>query len=629
MHSDTPGRTWNIDRWSEGYVTVGTGGELRINPDTRSPGVSLAKVVAQVQREGARLPVLIRFSDILRHRVNRLCRAFNEPIRNLGYEGGYTAVYPIKVNQQRRVVEEILRSEPAAGEGQIGLEAGSKPELFAVLALAPPNARIICNGYKDRETIRLALMGQRLGHRVFIVVEKASELPLILDESRRLGVRPLIGVRARLATIGEGNWQNTGGEKSKFGLSAQQVLTVVEQLREADALDRLQLLHFHLGSQIANIRDIQTGLREAARFHHTLHEAGAPLNTVDVGGGLGVDYEGTRSRSACSMNYSMEEYARQVVQTFHESCTHNNLPHPHLITESGRAMTAHHAVLVTNIIDREAPEAAIPEAVPETAPAPLRSLWADYQALSGDGPERSAVEIHHDAAQAMADVQTEFAHGLLSLQQRAQAEQLQRQVAMRLRTRLNPGNRVHRDLLDELNEQCAERLFMNLSIFQSLPDIWGIDQIFPILPLQGLDQPTTRRAVLRDMTCDSDGRIDHYVDGDGIETSLPLPDATDVDQLAFFMTGAYQEILGDMHNLFGDTDAADVSLDAAGNAQVTHLAQGETLASVLRQVNHDPENLFRQLESRIETAGLADEERLRLLEQIRQGLGSYTYLTDH
>ncbi|MFO7786545.1 MAG: biosynthetic arginine decarboxylase, partial [Halospina sp.] len=313
MHSDTPGRTWNIDRWSEGYVTVGDGGELRINPDTRSPGVSLAGVVAQVQRQGARLPVLIRFSDILHHRVNRLCRAFNDPIGNLGYEGGYTAVYPIKVNQQRRVVEEILRSEPAAGQGQIGLEAGSKPELFAVLALAPPNARIICNGYKDRETIRLALMGQRLGHRVYIVVEKASELPLILDESRRLGVRPLIGVRARLATIGEGNWQNTGGEKSKFGLSAQQVLTVVEQLRAADALDCLQLLHFHLGSQIANIRDIQTGLREAARFHHSLREAGAPLNTVDVGGGLGVDYEGTRSRSACSMNYSMEEYARQVV----------------------------------------------------------------------------------------------------------------------------------------------------------------------------------------------------------------------------------------------------------------------------------------------------------------------------
>ncbi|MGM0450457.1 MAG: biosynthetic arginine decarboxylase [Pseudomonadota bacterium] len=628
MRSNDPGRNWNIDRWSEGYVSVGPEGELRVNPDGSTPGLGLSEVVQQVRDQGARLPVLIRFTDILHHRVNRLCQAFNEPIRNLGYQGGYTAVYPIKVNQQRRVVEEILRSEPAAGQGQIGLEAGSKPELFAVLALAPDNACIICNGYKDRETIRLALMGQRLGHRVFIVVEKASELPLILEESHSLGIKPLIGVRARLATIGEGNWQNTGGEKSKFGLSAQQVLTVVAQLREANALDSLRLLHFHLGSQIANIRDIQTGLREAARFHQSLRQAGAPLDTVDVGGGLGVDYEGTRSRSACSMNYSMEEYARQVVQTFHESCTRNDLPHPHLITESGRAMTAHHAVLVTNIIDREAPETASPEPVPDDAPAALCNLWADYQALSGDGPERSAVEIHHDAAQAMADVQTEFAHGLLSLQQRAHAEQLHRQVAMRLRTRLNPGNRVHRDLLDELNEQCAERLFMNLSIFQSLPDIWGIDQIFPILPLQGLDRPATRRAVLRDMTCDSDGRIDHYVDGDGIETTLPLPEDTEVDQLAFFMTGAYQEILGDMHNLFGDTDAVDVRLDDQGAARVTHLAYGETLASVLRQVNHDPEALFGQLQSRLETADLPDDERQRLTDQIRQGLDSYTYLTD-
>ncbi|XOZ32225.1 biosynthetic arginine decarboxylase [Halomonadaceae bacterium KBTZ08] len=628
MSSDTPGQTWNIDRWSEGYVTVGAGGELRITPDTRESGLALARVVSQAQAQGARLPLLIRFSDILHHRVNRLCRAFNDPIRNLGYAGGFTAVYPIKVNQQRRVVEEILRSEPAASQGQIGLEAGSKPELFAVLALAPRNARIICNGYKDRETIRLALLGQRLGHRVFIVVEKASELPLILDESQRLGVRPLIGVRARLATIGEGNWQNTGGEKSKFGLSASQILTVVDQLREADALECLQLLHFHLGSQIANIRDIQTGLREAARFHHALREAGAPVDTVDVGGGLGVDYEGTRSRSACSMNYSMEEYARQVVQAFHQSCNRHNLPHPHLITESGRAITAHHAVLVTNIIDREAPATVAPSPVAESEPAPLRSLWADFQALSADGPRHSAVEVHHDAAQAMADVQTEFAHGMLSLQQRAHAEQLYQQLAMRLRARLNPGNRVQRDLLDELNEQCAERLFLNLSIFQSLPDIWGIDQIFPILPLQGLDQPTSRRAVLRDMTCDSDGRIDHYVEGDGIETTLPLPADTDVDQLAFFMTGAYQEILGDMHNLFGDTDAVDVCLDPEGEARITHLAHGETLANVLRQVNHDPDALFQQLASRLEQSPLTAEERNKLLEQIRNGLDSYTYLTD-
>lgn len=621
--------TWNIPHWSDGYVDIDDDGRLLIRPHggESESVLGLADLVARLRHEGARLPVLVRFSDILHHRVNRLCDAFNGQIAHQGYRGGYTAVYPVKVNQQRRVVEEIIRAEPAAGRGEIGLEAGSKPELFAVLALSnKPGSVIVCNGYKDREYIRLALLGRQLGHRVFIVVEKQSELPLILEEARHLEVTPLIGLRARLASIGHGNWQNTGGEKSKFGLSAGQILEVIEDLRAADALDSLQMLHFHLGSQIANIRDIQTGLRECARFYRALHEAGAAVGTIDIGGGLGVDYEGTRSRSPCSMNYSMDEYARNVVQTFAELCNEAELPHPNLVSESGRALTAHHAVLVTNVVDREDPDTRLPESPPDNAPAPLRSLWHDHQLLEHERGERSPVEIHHDATQALSDIQTQFAHGLIPLAVRAQAEQIHNRIGLLLQQRLNPGNRVHRDILDELNEKLARKLFANFSMFQSLPDVWGIDQIFPILPLEGLHRAPTQRALVRDMTCDSDGRIDHYVDGDGIEATLPLPEGDDTGLLAFFLTGAYQEILGDMHNLFGDTDAADVRVNSNNVIDITHMARGQTLSDVLVLVNYRPERLLEQLSGQLNDAGLASSQRQSLLQRVRDGLESYTYL---
>ncbi len=624
-------QTWNIPHWSEGYVDIAADGELLIHPRGRGDerSVGLAALLEQLRAQGQRLPVLIRFSDILHDRVNRLCGAFNDQITRQGYGGHYTAVYPIKVNQQRRVVEEILAAEPAAGNGQIGLEAGSKPELLAVLALSEkPDSVIVCNGYKDREYIRLALLGRRLGHRVYIVVEKQSELRLILEEAQALGVTPLIGVRARLASIGHGNWQNTGGEKSKFGLSAAQILAMVQHLREARALDSLQMLHFHLGSQIANIQDIQTGLRECARFYRELRQSGAPVDTIDIGGGLGVDYEGTRSRSACSMNYSVDEYARNVVQTFHDACAESSLPHPNLISESGRALTAHHAVLVTNIIDREVPDDTVPASISDQATGPLRTLWENHQLLSNGTNQRSDVEIHHDAAHAMNELQTQFAHGLVSLEERAQAEQLHTAIGRQLQQRLQPANRVHRAILDELNEKLAEKLFLNFSVFQSLPDVWGIDQIFPILPLQGLLQPATRRAIVQDMTCDSDGRIDRYVDGQGIESTLPLPEGEDQGLLAFFMTGAYQEILGDMHNLFGDTDAVDVTLDSEGRPQARNATSGDTLADVLTHVNFDPTVLQERLAGQVERTPLTEAERARLLEAVEAGLAGYTYLAD-
>ena len=624
-------QVYNIAHWSDGYVSVNASGEVDIRPDRgrTQAHINLPALTRTLTDSGIALPVLIRFTDILHDRVNRLCNAFNDVTKEQGYQGKYTAVYPIKVNQQRRVVEELLAAEPAASAGQIGLEAGSKPELMAVLALTgQPGSTIVCNGYKDREYIRLALIGLKLGFRVFIVVEKQSELPIILEEAGKLGVSPLIGVRARLATIGKGNWQNTGGEKSKFGLSASQILDVIDTLRRHHALDALQLLHFHLGSQIANIRDIQTGLRECARFYTELRQLGAPIGTVDIGGGLGVDYEGTRSRSSCSMNYSVTEYAYNVVHILQAECDRQAIPHPDLISESGRALTAHHSVLVTNIIDQEKPDYRQPEPPEENAPAPLQDLWRDLASLRDKASPRSLAEIYHDTLHAMADVHAQFAHGLLSLADRAQAENLYTGACRLLRNQLDTANRAHREILDELNEKLAEKLFVNFSLFQSLPDVWGIDQIFPVMPINGLTRPLNRRVVVQDITCDSDGRIDHYVDGQGIETTLPLPEEHPDDPLlmGFFMTGAYQEILGDMHNLFGDTHSVDVRLDSKGQYAVTETVKGDTVSEVLRYVNFDPATLLAAYKDKFATSDLGATLSQKLLAELADGLEGYTYL---
>lgn len=624
---------YNIAHWSDGYISVNPHGEVEICPDRgRSDArINLPQLTDSLAKLDIPLPVLIRFTDILHDRVNKLCGAFNKVTEEHGYQGRYTAVYPIKVNQQRRVVEELLAAEPAASAGQVGLEAGSKPELLAVLALShQAGSVIVCNGYKDREYIRLALIGQKLGHRVFIVVEKQSELPLILEEAEKLGVAPLIGVRARLATIGKGNWQNTGGEKSKFGLSASQILDVVNTLKQAGALDTLQLLHFHLGSQIANIRDIQTGLKECARYYSELRHLGVPINTVDIGGGLGVDYEGTRSRSSCSMNYTVFEYAYNVVRVLQTECDRLGLPHPDLISESGRALTAHHSVLIANVIDREAPDQrATWQPAPE-APPPLQDLWRDLESLQDAGSPRSRVEIYHDVLHAMTDVHARFAHGVLSLPERAQAETLYTSCCRLLRSQLDSASRAHREIIDELNEKLAEKLFVNFSLFQSLPDVWGIDQIFPVMPINGLNRPLNRRAVIQDITCDSDGRIDQYVEGQGIETTLPLPEHSPDEPLlmGFFMTGAYQEILGDMHNLFGDTHSVDIRLDDQGRCVIGEPITGDTVAKVLRYVNFDPLTLLESYRGQFEASTLEPELQQQLLAELAAGLEGYTYLEE-
>ncbi|WP_176493726.1 biosynthetic arginine decarboxylase [Cobetia sp. 5-25-4-2] len=621
-------RTYNIDQWGSGYFDVGQDGLTLVRPhgEPGTPALPLISLIDKARTQGLRLPLLIRFADILHDRVEQLCAAFDAAISSRGYGASYTAVYPIKVNQQRRVVEELLATSERS-RGRVGLEAGSKPELLAVLALSDNGPSVIvCNGYKDREYVRLALMGEKLGHRVHLVVEKASELELVLEEAERLGVRPRIGLRARLATIGKGNWQNTGGEKSKFGLTASQIVALVERLREVDALDCLKLVHFHLGSQIADISDIQRGLAECARFYQGLHEAGAGVEIVDVGGGLGVDYEGTRSESACSLNYSMREYADYVVGAFHAVCEAHDLPHPHIISESGRALTAHHAVLVTDVIGEERVDLPLP--TPREDDLQIAALWTQAARLEGALEPRELVEIYHAVVHAQHQVQERFVMGLASIAIRAEAEAIYTNVCRSLAGRLDARQRSHRAVLDELNEKLADKLFVNFSLFQSLPDIWGIEQIFPILPLTGLDRAPTRRGVIQDITCDSDGRIDTYVDDQGLDATLPLPEwhAEEEKLLGFFMVGAYQEILGDLHNLFGDTDSVDASLDDEGQWQLSHAIQGDSVAQVLRYVNFDPDQLAARLARQLKSSNLNALEQADLLEDLKAGLEGYTYL---
>ena len=618
--------TYSIDNWSEGYFDINDGGQLDVG--VGGSRVPLQKILAAARGNGLRTPLLIRFVDILRDRVARLSNAFARAMDTLDYRAAYTAVYPIKVNQQRQGVEEIYRGAVADPRCGVGLEAGSKPELMAVLGLSRGDSVIVCNGYKDREFVRLALIGEKMGRRVYIVVEKMSELELVLEEAAAMGVAPRIGVRARLSSIGKGNWQNTGGEKSKFGLSATQILEVVSTLKARGAEERLQLLHFHLGSQISNIRDIQRGMKEAARYYSSLREAGCPVQVVDVGGGLGVDYEGTRSRSFCSMNYSMEEYAYNILLALQEVCTRDQLPLPDVISESGRALTAHHAVLVSNVIGIESPAMDHPQEPRDDAPVVLQELARCYHEIEGTRRGRSLTELYHEVLYRLGEAQEMYVHGLLSLGHKAQAEQIYGAACQVLLGKLDLASRAHQDILNELNEKLADKIFLNFSLFQSIPDAWGIQQVFPVLPLQGLDRPLTRRGVVQDITCDSDGRIDQYVDTHDLATSLPIPAFSEDDDvfLAIFMVGAYQEILGDMHNLFGDTDAVDVALDDAGGFRLVNTLKGDTVDHILRYVQFDTMQLQQQIHQQLLATDLSREDQAAFLAELREGLTGYTYL---
>ena len=622
-------RTYNVAYWGNNYYDVNELGHISVcpDPDVPSARVDLAQLVKDMrEQDGQRLPALFCFPQILQHRLRSINAAFKRARESFGYEGDYFLVYPIKVNQHRRVIESLVESgEP------LGLEAGSKAELMAVLAHAGmTRSVIVCNGYKDREYIRLALIGEKLGHKVYLVIEKMTEIKLVLEEAERLNVIPRLGVRARLSSQGSGKWQSSGGEKSKFGLAASQVLQLVEMLRDAGRLESLQLLHFHLGSQLANIRDISTGVRESARFYVELHKLGVNIQCFDVGGGLGVDYEGTRSQSDCSVNYGLNEYANNVIWGIGDACNEHGLPHPTVITESGRAVTAHHTVLVSNIIGVERNEFKDPVQPEADAPRALSSMWDTWNEMHDPENRRSLREWLHDSQMDLHDVHSQYAHGILDLTQRAWAEDIYLNICNKIQDQLDPSNRAHRPIIDELQERMADKLYVNFSLFQSMPDAWGIDQLFPVLPLEGLDKPPVGRAVLLDITCDSDGTIDHYIDGDGVATTMPMPpyDPENPPVLGFFMVGAYQEILGNMHNLFGDTAAVDVFVFPDGSIEVQQSDEGDTVADMLEYVQLDPNVLLARFRDQVKETDLDADLQAQFVEEFEAGLYGYTYLEE-
>lgn len=620
---------YNIDWWGNGYFRTNKEGHIEVCPDPDNPNaaVDLQELVASRVKSGQRLPALLAFPQILAHRLRSINRAFARARAEYGYSGNYFLVFPIKVNQSRCVLEALT----SAGE-PVGLEAGSKAELMAVLAHAGRTKTVItCNGYKDREYIRMALDGERMGHKVFIVIEKISELAIALEEGERLGVRPILGVRVRLASQGSGKWQDSGGENAKFGLDATQVLALVEELKKRDSLDCLKLLHFHLGSEMSNIRDITRGVRESARFFGELSKLGAHIEYFDVGGGLGVDYEGTRTQSDCSVNYGLKEYANNITFEIAEVCKNESIPEPTIITESGRAVAAYHAVLVTNAVGVERYDSTTPPepAADEQSPQ-LTSLYEIWDELQKSDSEHSLREEMHDAQSALQEVHDGYVAGAFSLTERARAEQLYICILRKIESKLDiTANRSHRQILEEIQRRLADKIYLNFSLFQSMPDAWGIGQIFPVVPLDGLDKPLTRRAVLLDITCDSDGAIKQYVDGDDIESTMPFPEygPAKPPYIGFFMIGAYQEILGNMHNLFGDTEVLEVTVSAKGETKVRLSDEGSTVADMLRYVLLDPSKLLAEFSSQVLESDLSEDTQRELIEEFKSGLFNYTYLT--
>jgi arginine decarboxylase len=619
---DLARKTYSIPHWSEGYFEVDGAGRIAVRPrGVAGPAVALPEVVDAAMAQGAKLPMLVRFPDVLGDRLGKLQAAFAQAQQDWDYQGGYTAVYPIKVNQHQGVAGTLASHR---GEG-FGLEAGSKPELMAVLALSRPGGLIVCNGYKDREYIRLALIGRKLGLQTYIVIEKPSELKLVLEEAQALGVQPGLGVRMRLASLGAGKWQNSGGDKAKFGLNPRQLLDLWKRLRDAGMGHCMQLLHFHMGSQISNVRDIANGMREATRYFVELGKLGANITHVDVGGGLGIDYEGTRSRSYNSVNYGIHHYASSIVQPLAEACEREGLTQPRIVTECGRAMTAHHAVLVTNVSEVEkAPEGRVPDVHADES-HPVRQL----RELHDEMRHRPAVEVFHEAASAHAEGLSLYALGQIDLVQRARIDDLFYAIAHAVKARLTYDEKSHRDLLDELNERLVDKYFVNFSVFESMPDVWAIDQVFPIVPIERLGEAPTRRGIIADLTCDSDGKIDTYVENEDLDSSLPLHELRQGERyrIGFFLVGAYQEILGDIHNLFGDTDAIEVKLDGGGYA-ITQQRRGDTTDVMLDYVGYRLDDLRRRYKALVGAADLGKGEAERLDEALERGLTAYTYLSD-
>jgi arginine decarboxylase len=618
---------YDVASWGKGYFSVGENGHVRVHPE-KDPArsIDLKELVDTLVLRGINLPILIRFADILKHRLGEIHSAFATAIAEHKYQGEYCCVYPIKVNQQRQVVEEVLEfGRPY----RFGLEAGSKPELMAVMAMAGNDTPIICNGFKDDEYIEMAMLAHKMGRRIIPVVEKYTELHLILKYSQRVGVRPVIGLRVKLASRGSGRWKSSGGFRSKFGLSVTEAMRALQELKELGMADCLNLLHFHLGSQITNIRQIKGAVNEAVRVYVDLVRAGAGLKYLDVGGGLGIDYDGSQTDFESSVNYTLQEYANDIIYHVQNVCDEVGVAHPTIVTESGRAIVAYHSVLVFNVLGVSGMgEADVPAEPPPDAEQPLIDLQETYRGLTA----KNLLESYHDAQQALDQGLNLFSLGYLSLEQRCVAENLYWAICRRIQKQASDLDYFPEEL-EGIDAMLSDTYFCNFSLFQSMPDSWAIKQLFPIMPIHRLEEEPTRPAVLGDITCDSDGKVDAFIDRRDVKRTLQLHPFLGGDYyLGAFLLGAYQEILGDLHNLFGDTNAVHVRLGTTGEVMLDSVIKGDTVREVLDYVQFKSDALVSRLRRDVE-AGLREgrlsyEESGALLKFYEEGLHGYTYLED-
>jgi arginine decarboxylase len=617
---------YNVNGWGRGFFSINEAGNLEVTPSgAGSQPIDLKELVDDLRSRGLSLPILIRFSDILRTRVEQLFGAFQQAIAESDYHGVYRGVYPIKVNQQRHVVEELLEyGRPF----NLGIEAGSKPELLVALALQEnPEALVLCNGYKDRAFIETALLAQKLGRKVIITIDRMGELDTILAAAADIGVRPVIGVRARLTTKGAGKWVESTGDRSKFGLTTAEIVGTVERLAEEGMLDCLQLLHFHIGSQITNIRAVKDALREASRIFVELHALGASMRYLDCGGGLGVDYDGSQTNFHSSINYTLQEYASDIVSQVAEACNARGVPHPDIVTESGRALVAYHSVLVYNVLaTNEILGGRVPRTVGEDEHPVIRQLFETYVGAS----RKNFQEAYHDALQIKEEAITAFNLGVLDLKARARVEELFWATCERILKIVRDLSYVP-DELEGLEKQLSDTYYCNFSVFQSIPDHWAVRQLFPTVPIHRLNRQPQRRGIIADLTCDSDGKIDEFIDLRDVKHVLELHNPNGEEYLlGTFLVGAYQEILGDLHNLFGDTDAVHVRHDG-DDYRVEHVVEGDSVAEVLSYVQYSKEDLVSRVRRAVEVAlrerRITMAESGRFMKRYEEALEGYTYLT--
>ena len=621
-------KLYRIKDWGQDYFSVNEKGHVTVQPDSESKGsIDLKQLVDQLQTRGISLPILIRFTEILKNRLKEINQAFLNAIEEFDYQGKYSCIYPTKVNQQRHVVQEIL---DFGHNYDFGLEVGSKPELLAVLGITQGyNVPIICNGFKDDEFIEMVILSQKIGKNVIPVVERFTELELIVEYASRLGVKPKIGVRVKLASGGAGRWKSSGGYRSKFGLTATEVLEALQYLRSRKMNNCLNLLHFHLGSQITDIQKVKGAITEAARVYVELIRAGAGLEYLDVGGGLGIDYDGSQSNFASSSNYTLQEYANDIVFRIKSVCDESGVKHPVIISESGRAVVAYHSVLVFGVLGVAGFDGFhVPESLPDNAPQPLEDLYW----ISNNLSKKNLLESYHDAVQLYEDTLNLFNLGYLSLEQRSISESLYWYICRKVLEIIKRLKYVP-DEFSNLEELISDTYFCNYSIFQSMPDSWAIRHLFPILPIHRLNEEPIRRATLADITCDSDGRIDRFIDLHDVKRVLPVhPFNGEPYFLASFLVGAYQEILGDLHNLLGDTNAVHISQDAEGEVVIDYVVKGDRVSDVLRYVQYNPEELLASMRKDVEQAvrkkKITLEESGRFLRFYESGLQGYTYLEE-